>query len=911
MSEDSSSSEDSTDSFASKLDDAVRRSVQRRMAASAARRNALAQRPSVPVGTPPETFGFRPASLPLLPVTEEAVVAAASAVTGTQPPSRSSPSPTLTEHSPPNSETGNAINKSRKRSSPGTTTARQSTKRNARKQKSAARIGPKCRVKVKRSHLYPVLVSDEQRAVLKDFNDNYNLYGNVVSGSGNKGWKISFDMLPVDQKDVVVVRKKIKLISKGEEEVLYDRASDMERYAEIEKPKKDKEPTPLQQSDIDFKKLSVDERKTASEFIMKYTKEGEAITWKILKDTEYLKASDDPCQYPEGVEFLKEMTFVEDGYPKVFFDDFFPDVTGHALRMDEYHSDIRSPYHETVKKEAFVFHRPDDDDPDWIIKNCFMLLLAAVGEVKLGIDNLWMKGPCPGGRRDYPDFGRYVPKNMFKAWQQAAPLMWSDKKFWYEDARNKTWQLFHPLLDSFNNKRSRLFKCNLLMLDESMSGWRPKTSKLGGLPNISFEPRKPVPLGTMFRNGVECYTGCLVYQDVSQNVEEQNRKDFFYADVDNQVPLQSNLPLRNEMQAHVAEVMRQVRGAKLVRGGWVGGDAWFGSVMACVELMKEFGVHSTFIIKGHTYMFPIAALHSVLSARHGNKPAGHWVTMTAEISGIPIIAIAYAWSQKGVSYFVSTCGSTEPSVHKYESKFEDEWGNTQTRPINRPMICHFLYQYLPLIDEHNKQRQSLLCLERRWLTKDVWFRLLCTLTGQSAVDMHRVHRYWEIKEVGKTYEEIDSLRIIEFSDQIAAGLQLYPYKQERRASPLGDGQQEEPLDRIVDKFGSIHRPMTELEKKQGNTVGSPVVRMCYVCRRYRRNGMNRQQQTSKWCRVCHMPLCGRDRKDNKRAMTCLEEHLASDDPDLRCSDVIHPRSKAVPKRLWIELDERRSNRHKR
>jgi len=51
----------------------------------------------------------------------------------------------------------------------------------------------------------------------------------------------------------------------------------------------------------------------------------------------------------------------------------------------------------------------------------------------------------------------------------------------------------------------------LLMLDESMSAWRPKTSKYGGLPNYTFEPRKPVPLGTMFKNAVECITGIFMY----------------------------------------------------------------------------------------------------------------------------------------------------------------------------------------------------------------------------------------------------------------------------------------------------------------------------------------------------------------------------------------------------------------
>ena len=158
----------------------------------------------------------------------------------------------------------------------------------------------------------------------------------------------------------------------------------------------------------------------------------------------------------------------------------------------------------------------------------------------------------------------------------------------------------------------------------------------------------------------------------------------------------------------------------MVEGGWVGGDAWFGSVMTCVEL-KRLGVHSTFIIKGHTQFFPIGILHSVLVARHGNRPAGHWVTMTTTISEVPIVAVAYAWSQKGVSYFVSSCGSTEPSAVKYQSKFEDEWGNTNVREIDRPQLAHYLYEYLPLIDEHNKQRQSLLQLEKKWLTKYPWF----------------------------------------------------------------------------------------------------------------------------------------------------------------------------------------------
>jgi hypothetical protein len=61
-----------------------------------------------------------------------------------------------------------------------------------------------------------------------------------------------------------------------------------------------------------------------------------------------------------------------------------------------------------------------------------------------------------------------------------------------------------------------------------MSGWRPNTSKLGGLPYYTFESRKPIPIGTMFKNGVECCVGCYAFQDVVQIVVEQQQRKLFF-----------------------------------------------------------------------------------------------------------------------------------------------------------------------------------------------------------------------------------------------------------------------------------------------------------------------------------------------------------------------------------------------
>ena len=143
------------------------------------------------------------------------------------------------------------------------------------------------------------------------------------------------------------------------------------------------------------------------------------------------------------------------------------------------------------------------------------------------------------------------------------------------------------------------------MLDESMLGRRPKSSKRGGLPHISHEPRKPVPLGTMIRNAVECTTGIFVHHDLVDSSNEQWKKKY-------SLPLEiSHLPKKEEISYHCAKVLRQREESKLIEGGWVGGDAWIGSVDSCLELKKRFNVYSTFIIKQNVNYFPMQVLHKV------------------------------------------------------------------------------------------------------------------------------------------------------------------------------------------------------------------------------------------------------------------------------------------------------------
>jgi len=164
----------------------------------------------------------------------------------------------------------------------------------------------------------------------------------------------------------------------------------------------------------------------------------------------------------------------------------------------------------------------------------------------------------------------------------------------------------------------------------------PKDNNAWGLAKLYVQAKEPVPLGTMFRNGVDCISGILVVQDVVQNPEQQSLKLYFGQT--------SALPNGADIGAHTAEVLQLVERAMIRKSGWVGGDSWFGSTATAVEVMNKFGVHSSWRIKQNQHWFPMKQLYAGLKARFKDQPTGHWVVFHGTVSGVKLIAMAYAWS---------------------------------------------------------------------------------------------------------------------------------------------------------------------------------------------------------------------------------------------------------------------------
>ena len=100
----------------------------------------------------------------------------------------------------------------------------------------------------------------------------------------------------------------------------------------------------------------------------------------------------------------------------------------------------------------------------------------------------------------------------------------------------------------------------LLVLEESMSGWCPKTSKLGGLLKCTHEPRKTGTLGAMLKSATQFNADMTAHCDVAPNPEKQSRmkhsKD------------KTSFLDESSILAHAAEVLTQVEGSRLKKIIW-------------------------------------------------------------------------------------------------------------------------------------------------------------------------------------------------------------------------------------------------------------------------------------------------------------------------------------------------------
>ena len=263
-------------------------------------------------------------------------------------------------------------------------------------------------------------------------------------------------------------------------------------------------------------------------------------------------------------------------------------------------------------------------------------------------------------------FSPYMKLYRFKQFRKVIPLIWEAEE---STAPLDPWYRFRAAVENFNTIRKHdIITSERRVLDESMSAYRPRTTKLGGLPNISYILRKPEPLGTEFKTSVCPRLNIMTYMEICEGKYHMRTK-----------------PFQKELGGTTACAVRMAQGTCQTsidqRVEVVSGDSWFGSVKSIVNIQKHC-IHqkeSFFSVKTAHSLFPKSFIEDVLK----EEPGGASIVLRSVLDDVPLIAIGYKYNKRRVLHFVMSenAGNTTEG-DPYQMKFADQFGNIHIREIS-------------------------------------------------------------------------------------------------------------------------------------------------------------------------------------------------------------------------------------
>ena len=353
--------------------------------------------------------------------------------------------------------------------------------------------------------------------------------------------------------------------------------------------------------------------------------------------------------------------------------------------------------------------------------------------------NMWDRDE-PEGCTKKVDLSEFMLEYRHGQIKRYIPYLWADN----QRKGNDPWWQFSKAVDKFNeNRKNNVLASFIKVMDESMSAYRPQTTKNGNLPHITFLKRKPENLGTEFKVTADAATGIFLFLEIQRGKHPMRDPNVVeYADV-----LKPTAACTKRMAKHtkreevsVTESNRDdvnnVNSNNLLKETWLG-DSWFSSVPAAVGV-AEYG-HYIGVLKTAHARYPKTFIETTMQ----EWPAGsHLLLETKTPEGVDLLAIGYKYNKRKVNCFIATkgAGHTEEGV-SYEARWKDNNGNTMSRDVPRPHIISKYFKHCNKVDLGNQSRQHDLKLEKCWITQDGYFRLVTTMAGCCITDAWKGYKH--------------------------------------------------------------------------------------------------------------------------------------------------------------------------
>jgi hypothetical protein len=297
------------------------------------------------------------------------------------------------------------------------------------------------------------------------------------------------------------------------------------------------------------------------------------------------------------------------------------------------------------------------------------------------------------------------------------------------------------LVEGFNRvRRNNVVPGRELVVDECMSAYRGLNGKYmkHGNPSEIKIARKPEGVGTEFKSLADGQSGVLLRLDPREELPVQRAKKYEHLGSSTGAPLRL-----------VEDFFFSSRSLT--------GDSAFSSLQL-VDQLRRNGLFYNGIVKQCSKKYPKSAF---IAWGETIAKKGDHIHYSTDLPNGGGKVFATAWQDKRTKMIISNCsqlGEGEPVIKKRHRLINTN-GITRTemyeKTVRRPLQVEHLFKYFSVIDVHDHYRQGSLRLEKAWVTKKWWHRIVCTILGMSVTDAFLAYRYEYHGDAYNNSKELD------------------------------------------------------------------------------------------------------------------------------------------------------------
>lgn len=293
------------------------------------------------------------------------------------------------------------------------------------------------------------------------------------------------------------------------------------------------------------------------------------------------------------------------------------------------------------------------------------------------------------------------------------------------------WALVDGFVARFNNHRASTFiPSEYICVDESISRWYGQGGDWinHGLPMYVAIDRKPEN-GCEIQNAACGRSGVMLQLKLVKTANSNNDETAEAAQARRD----------QESLLHGTRVLKELVQPWAMSDRCICADSYFASVKAVEELhrmrLKFIGV-----IKTSTRHYPMQYLSHLTFHNRGDR---HGV-VSRDPDGNPNM-MAFVWVDRERRYFIASAGSLAEGEPYHRNRWRQIAEEPNAEPerveltVPQPRAAEMYYRTCARIDQHNRDRQSTLGIERKLVTNDWSLRVNLSIFAMIVVDTWRVY----------------------------------------------------------------------------------------------------------------------------------------------------------------------------